>query len=106
VSGSVRVLPLTERLDVVAELTQALDLATQPGQQHLMDKVVGILRGEILEIDVPLGPADLECLLDAMSGLEHEAGRIVPVTNVFNRQAHVVIDALLRTSDRAALATP
>jgi hypothetical protein len=93
-----RVLPLAERLGLVSELTQALDLATRSGQEHLMHKVLAILRGELLEVRAPLGGTDLAYLLDAMSELEHEAGRIAPLPNAFNRQARVVIDALLRTS--------
>ena len=104
-NGDVRVLPLAERMGVVTELTEALNLATRPGQEHLMHKVVGILRGEILEVKAPLGGADLACLLDAMSELEHEAGRISPLPNVFNRQVRVVVDALLRTSDRDVATT-
>jgi hypothetical protein len=99
--GTVRVLPLAERMGVVTELTEALSLATRPGQEHLMNKVVGILRGEILDVKAPVGEADLACLLDAMSELEHEAGRISPLPNAFDRQARVVVDALLRTSDRS-----
>ncbi len=105
-----RVLPLAERLGLVSELTQALDLATRSGQEHLMNKALGILRGELLEVKDPLGGTDLACLLEAMSELEHEAGRISPLPNAFNRLAAVVIDALLRTSgrrpDTSAFSTP
>ena len=109
-SGAVRVLPLAERLGLVSELTQALELATRAGQEHLMNKVLAILRGELLEVRAPLGGADLARLLGAMSELEHEAGRISPLPNAFNRQARAVIDALLRTSagrpDTSAFSTP
>jgi hypothetical protein len=93
-----RGLPLAERLGLVSELTQALDLATRSGQEHLMNKVLAILRGELLEVQAPLGGTDLVCLLDAMSELEHEAGRMSPVPNAFNRLARVVIEVLLRAS--------
>ncbi len=101
-----RVLPFAERLSVVTELTQALNLATRSGQEHLINKVLTILRREILEVKAPLAGADLACLLDAMSELEHEAGRIAPLPNTFNRHAQVVIDALLRSCDTSAFSTP
>jgi hypothetical protein len=94
----VRVLPFAERLGIVTELTVALNLATRSGQSHLMNKVLGILRREMLEVKGPLAGADLACLLNAMSELEHEVGRISPLPNAFNRHAQVVIDALLRAS--------
>jgi len=94
----VRVLSFAERLGIVTELTVALNLATRSGQSHLMSKVLGILRREMLEVKGPLAGADLACLLNAMSELEHEVGRISPLPNAFNRHAQVVIDALLRAS--------
>jgi hypothetical protein len=97
--AAVRVLPSAERLGIVTELTVALNLATLSGQAHLMNKVLGILRREMLEVKGPLAGADLACLLNAMSELEHEVGRLSPLPNAFNRHARVVIDALLRASD-------
>jgi hypothetical protein len=97
--AAVRVLPFAERLGIVTELTVALDLATRSGQTDLMNKVLALLRREMLEVKGPLAGADLACLLDAMSELEHEVGRISPLPNAFNQHARVVIDALLRTSN-------
>ena len=97
--AAVRVLPFAERLGIVTELTVALNLATRSGQTHLMNKVLALLRREMLEVKGPLAGADLACLLNAMSELEHEVGRISPLPNAFNRHAQVVIDALLRASD-------
>jgi len=94
----VRVLSFADRLGIVTELTVAFNLATRSGQSHLMSKVLGILRREMLEVKGPLAGADLACLLNAMSELEHEVGRISPLPNAFNRHAQVVIDALLRAS--------
>jgi hypothetical protein len=98
-----RVLPFAERMGVVTELMVALDLATRSGQEHLMNKVLTILRGEMLDAKGPLPGADLASLLGAMSELEHEAGRVSPLPNAFNRHAQVVIDALLRASATSEL---
>lgn len=103
--ATVRVLPVAERLGVVTELTEALNLATRPGQEHLMNKVLAILRREILELSAPVHGAELARLLDAMSELEHEAGRIAPLPSAFNRHARVIIEALLRASDTSAFPT-
>jgi hypothetical protein len=101
----IRLLPVAERLGVVSELTEALNLATRPGQEHLMHKVLSILRREILDLRAPLFGSELARLLDAMSELEHEAGRIAPLASDFNRHAQVIIDALLRASDTSAFPT-
>lgn len=105
VALDVRVLPVAERLGVVSELTDALNLATRPGQEHLMKKVLAILRREILDLSAPLCGAELTRLLDAMSELEHEAGRIAPLPSDFNRHAQVIIEALLRVSHTSAFST-
>lgn len=91
---TVRVLPFVERMGVVTELMVALDLATRSGQEHLMNKVLTILRRELLDARGPLAEPDLASLSGAMSELEHEAGRVSPLPNAFNRHAQVVMDAL------------
>ncbi len=101
----VRVLPAAERLGVVSELTDALDLATRPGQEHLMNKVLAILRREILDLRAPPCESELARLLDTMSELEHEACRIAPLPSDFNRHARVVIEALLRLSHTSVFST-
>lgn len=98
-----RVLPFAERMGVVTELMVALDLATRSGQEHLMNKVLTILRGEMLDAKGPLGRSDLACLSSAMSELEHEAGRISPLANAFNQHAQAVIDALHRADPAGCL---
>jgi hypothetical protein len=97
VPAAVRVLPLTERMVVVTELTGALELATRSGQQHLMNKVVTILRREVEDAQGPAAGSDRASVWNAMADLEHEAGRISPLPNAFNRHAQVVIGALLRS---------
>ncbi len=96
VDGGTRVLPFVERLSVAAELMGSLELATRSGQGHVMNRVLAILRRAVLEAEGPVAAADVARLLDAMSELEHEAGRVAPLPTTFNRHAHLVIDALLR----------
>jgi hypothetical protein len=103
--AAVRLMPAAERLGVVSELTDALNLATRSGQEHLMNKVLAILRDEILELRAPLFGSELARLRDAMSDLEHEAGRIAPLPSDFSRHAQVIIEALLRASDTSVLST-
>jgi hypothetical protein len=95
-NGAARVLPFAERLGVAAELVGSLELATMSGQGHVMNKVLAILRHEVLDAEGPLVAADIARLLESMSELEHEAGRVAPLPLTFNRHAQVVIDALLR----------
>ena len=59
---TVRVLPFVERMGVVTELMVALDLATRSGQEHLMNKVLTILRRELLDTRGPLAEPDLASL--------------------------------------------
>jgi hypothetical protein len=88
---------LAARLSVVGELMGALELVTQAGQAHVMKKILGILRREMLLLAAPLAAADLACLLDAMAELEHEAGRLAPTAAAFNRHARVVTGVLEQT---------
>ena len=83
-----------ERLNVVNELMGTLELVTRAGQQHVMSRILSILRGEILSLGFPLAAADLASLLDAMAELEHEAGRIAPTAAAFNRHARVITSVL------------
>ena len=86
----------TERLTVVDELMGTLELVTRAGQQHVMNRILSILRREILSLGFPLATADLASLLDAMAELEHEAGRIAPTAAAFNLHARVITGVLGR----------
>jgi hypothetical protein len=101
VNIGIRVLPFAERLGVAAELMGSLELTTRSGQGHVMNRVLAILRQEVLGAEGPLAASDVAGLMDAMSELEHEAGRIAPLPTTFNRHAHLVIDALLRVTPPA-----
>jgi len=87
----------TERLTVVDELMGTLELVTRAGQQHVMNRILSILRGEILSLGLPLATADLASLLDAMKELEHEAGRIAPTAAAFNLHARVITGVLAKS---------
>ena len=43
-----------ERLNVVDELMGTLELVTRAGQQHVMSRILSILRGELLSLGFPL----------------------------------------------------
>jgi hypothetical protein len=90
-------LSLAARLRVVDELMGSLELVTRAGQQHVMNKILAILRREMLLIAAPFTAANLASLLDAMAELEHEAGRIAPTASAFNRHARVVTAVLEQT---------
>jgi hypothetical protein len=73
------------RLDAVREILRALETATVGGQQHLMMKVLELLRREAL---------GRERLLTALDALAVEAGRLAPDPEAFRVQAAEVADAL------------
>jgi hypothetical protein len=85
-----------ERLTVVGELMGTLELVTRAGQQHVMGRILTILRGEILSLVFPLAEGDLASILEAMAELEHEAGRIAPTAAAFNRHARIITSVLGR----------
>ena len=88
---------LGERLSVVGELMGTLELVTRAGQQHVMHKILSILRREMLLVASPFPAADLASLLDAMAELEHEAGRIAPTPAAFNHHVRVATGVLGQT---------
>lgn len=77
---------------------RTLDLVTLSGQQHIMNKMLLILRGEVLRLESPVSASDLATLSKVMVELEHEAGRFVPTPSVFNRHVEVAIGALGKTA--------
>ena len=86
--------PYPLALDVTRELMGALEDATRPGQEHLMRKVLEILRQEVLRPGLRLGEADLAVVTLALAELEHEVARPAPDLAGFNRRAQTVMDAL------------
>ena len=92
---------LPERLGVIRELMSALHMVTQSGQEYVMHKMLGILRTEILREGLPLTDGQLGAVMNALTELEHEVGRVAPLPAAFNDKARVVVDVLARAwSDR------
>lgn len=91
-------LPLSfpRRLEVIQDLLATLGQATRSGQDHLMLKLVAMLRGEVLQAGLPLTGLEVVAVSDALTKLEHEAGRIAPTVVVFDGEARVIIDVLCR----------
>ena len=82
------------RLDAVREILRGLETATPAGQQHLMTKVLGLLRGEALPRDVWVGDQQWSKIAAALDALAREASRLAPNADVFARQAAFIADAL------------
>jgi hypothetical protein len=84
----------TDRIDAVREILRGLDTATVAGQQHLMMKVLGLLRTEAPAPDRWVGDQQWSKIARALEGLAHEASRMAPDACAFARQATIVADAL------------
>ncbi len=63
-----------------------------------MNKMLLILRREVLGLESPVSAAELAVLSCAIAELEHEAGRFVPTPSGFNRLVEIAIAALGRTA--------
>jgi hypothetical protein len=84
------------RLDAVREILRALETATAGGQQHLMLKVLGLLRGEAPARDRWVGDQQWLKITSALDALAQEANRLAPDAEEFRRQATMVADTLTR----------
>jgi hypothetical protein len=84
----------TDRIDAVREILRGLDTATAAGQQHLMMKVLGLLRTEAPAPDRWVGDRQWSKIAMALEGLAQEANRLAPDAGAFARQATIVADAL------------
>ena len=82
------------RLDAVREILRGLETATAAGQQHLMTKVLGLLRREAPARDVWVGDQQWNKIAAALDALAREASRLSPNADVFARQAAFIADAL------------
>jgi hypothetical protein len=83
-----------QRLDAVREILRALETATAAGQQHLMMKVLGLLRREAPAPDNWVGDQQWSKIAGALDELAQEASRLAPDAGAFKRQATAVADAL------------
>jgi hypothetical protein len=85
------------RLDAVREILRALDSATAAGQQHMMVKVLGLLRHEAPARDHWVGDQEWNKIATALDALAREASRLAPDAGAFTRHATAVADALTRS---------
>jgi hypothetical protein len=85
------------RLHAVREILSALETATAAGQQHLMMKVLGLLRHEAPAPDQWVADQQWQKIAGALDALAQEASRLAPDAGVFRRQATLVADALARS---------
>jgi hypothetical protein len=97
--------PLEARFGTLNGLMRALALAGLAGQEHLMNKMLVLLRREVLRLVSPIGAPDLSRLADAMTDLEHEAGRFAARPSIFNGHVSTAIDVLARSSNLQELRT-
>jgi len=82
------------RLDAVRDILRALETATAAGQQHLMMKVLGLLRREAPTSDHWMNDATWNKIAAGLEALAHEANRLAPDADAFKRHATIVADAL------------
>jgi hypothetical protein len=89
-------LSFPERVAVIRELMGTFDVVTRSGQDHVMRKVLRILRTEVLSVGLSLTDGQLGVVMSSLNDLEHEAGRVVPRPAAFNDNASVVVDVLVK----------
>jgi hypothetical protein len=82
------------RLEAVREILRALETATAAGQQHLMMKVLGLLRREAPAGDHWMDENQWNKIAAGLEALAHEAARMAPDADAFKRHATLVADAL------------
>jgi hypothetical protein len=82
------------RLEAVREILRVLETATTGGQQHLMMKVLGLLRREAPAGDHWLEDQRWSRIEAELQVLAYEANRRAPDAAAFKRQATAVADAL------------
>ena len=82
------------RLDAVREIIRGLETATAAGQQHLMTKVLVLLRVEAPVVDRWVDDRQWSKIASGLEALAREAARMSPDAAAFSRQATMVADAL------------
>jgi hypothetical protein len=83
-----------ERLNIIGELMDALALVTMGGRVHVMQKVLKILRAEVLLPRLPLTDPQFNLVKDALNAAARETGRIAPLPSVFAEHIRTVVDAV------------
>jgi hypothetical protein len=82
------------RLNIIGELMDALALVTMGGRVHVMQKVLKILRAEILLPRLPLTDGQFKLVKDALNVADRETARIAPLPTVFADHVRTVVDAV------------
>ncbi|MES1205560.1 MAG: hypothetical protein ABUS79_06445 [Pseudomonadota bacterium] len=85
---------LVDRLGVVSELANMLLLVTQSGQDHVMRRVLAILRSEIMRAGIPFNEVRHVVLARAWRNLEREADRTSPNIRAFATRARTIVGML------------
>jgi hypothetical protein len=83
-----------ERLNIIGELMDALALVTMGGRVHVMQKVLKILRAEVLLPGLPLTDAQFNLVKDALNVAARETARIAPLPSIFAEHIRTVVDAV------------
>jgi hypothetical protein len=94
-----------ERLQIAGELLAALDEATGPGRAHLMRRILGIVREEVLWPGLWLTGRRRAMVVATMDDLDREVMRRAPDLAEFRHRASGLLDLLSsgdlsRRSDR------
>ena len=84
----------SRRLDAVRAILKTLETATNAGQQHLMTKVLVLLRVEAPVVDRWVDDRQWSKIASGLDALAREAARLSPDAAAFSRQATMVADAL------------
>jgi hypothetical protein len=82
------------RLNIIVELMDALSLVTMGGRVHVMQKVLKILRAEVLLPSLLLTNAQFNSVKDSLNVAERETARIAPLPSVFAEHVRTVVDAV------------
>ena len=68
--------------------------ATRPGQAHLMQRILTILKLELLSPNLRLSDRQVSAVMLAVAELEHEAARTAPDPALFKSRAQALVDLL------------
>jgi hypothetical protein len=83
-----------ERLEIAGEVLASLDEATGAGQAHLMRRILGIIRQEILWPGLWLTGPRLATVMATVGDLDHEVARLAPDPEEFRSRASGVLELL------------
>jgi hypothetical protein len=94
----VRPVSSAERIEIAGELLSALDEATGPGQAHLMRRILGIVRQELLWTGPRPTGGRHAMVVATLGDLDREVVRRAPDLTEFRRQASGLLELLLSST--------